>query len=171
MADPFHWFVEYIVPYLNFLIFLAILVYFARKPLALLASKRKIAFDTHYKAASDTLNEAKKQLEELQKRNKTLDSEIESLRAAALLEAQNEARRIIEDGKKLASLLLEDAKKMRDAEYLHAQKELEKEALALAKIAVIKKLEKDFDKTKDQKFVEDRLKEMSTLKVTALGGV
>ena len=169
MEEPFHWFVEYIVPYLNFLIFLAILIYFARKPLSLLASKRKLAFDAHYKTATDTLNEATKQLDELQKRNKTLDAEIASLKAAALQEAQNEAKRIIEDGKRLANLLIEDAKKMRDAEFFQAQKELEKEALALAKVAVIKKLEKDFDKTKDQKFVEDRLKEMSTLKIAVAG--
>lgn len=171
MEEPFHWFVEYIVPYLNFLIFLAILVYVARKPLALLASKRKSAFDAHFKAASETLEEAKRQLEGLQKRNKTLDAEMENLRKAAVLDAQNEAKRIIEDGKKLAQLLLEDAKKMRDAEFLHAQQQLEKEALALAKVAVIKKLEKDFDKSKDQKFIEDRLREMSTMKGAALGGV
>ena len=67
MAELFHWFVEYIVPYLNFLIFLAILVYFAKKPLSHLASKRKSTFEAHFKAASEALESAKKQFDILQK--------------------------------------------------------------------------------------------------------
>jgi F0F1-type ATP synthase membrane subunit b/b' len=170
-VEPFHWFVEYIVPYLNFLIFLAILVFFARKPLMLLASKRKSTFDDHYKSSSETLTSFRHQFEELQKRYKTLDHEMSLMTARALQDAQLEANRIIEDGKRQARQVLEDAKKMRDAEYLEAQKELGREALSLTKAALIEKLEKDFDGSKDQLFTEKRLNEMSGLTIADLGRV
>lgn len=168
MGEPFHWFVQFVVPYLNFLIFLGILVYFARTPLSQLASKRKSTFDAHHKAASEALNQAKQQLDELQNRAKVLSSEVDIMRSRGIQEAQSEAKRIVEDGKKLAQQILEDAKKMRDAEFLQAQAELERQALILVKTAVVKKLETDFNESKDHAFIEHRIKEMGELKNSSL---
>lgn len=170
MAESFHWFVVYVVPYLNFFIFLAILVYFARKPLSQAALKRKNSFESHYQSASEALRNAQHQLESLQRRSKALDAEIALMRAKAVSEAESEANKIIEEGKKQAELILQDAKRMRDAEYLQAQSELEREALELAKARLVKKLETDFDASKDRSFIEARVKEMSLLKISPAGG-
>ncbi len=170
MTESFHWFVEYLVPYLNFIIFLCILVFFARKPISQLVVKRKMEFDSHFKSANESLLHVKQQFEELQNRNRLLESEIAQMKERAIQDAQNEANRIIEDGKRLAQQILEDAKRMQKAEFYHAQKELENQVLNLVKSTLIKKFENEFDEAKDQKFVGDRLKEMSALNKTSLVG-
>jgi len=163
LAETFHWFVEYIVPYLNFFIFLFILVFFARNPMSQFVKKRKADFDAYEKAANEALNSARAQIEELQKRSKSLNSEIENTKKNAIAEAQNEAKRIVDEGKKLAAQILEDAKRMRDSEFSEAQKKLQDEVLALVKSAVVKKLETEFDEGMDRHFMDARIKEMGVL--------
>jgi F0F1-type ATP synthase membrane subunit b/b' len=170
MKEFFHWFVECIVPYINFFIFLSILVFVARKPLSQLSLKRKKDFDAHHQKAAETLERVKNQLDELQHRSKGLDAEMERIKKSAMQEAQEEARRIVDQGKRLAQQILEDAKRMRDAEYLQAQKKLETQALHLVKLALVKRLEKDFDASKDVAFSEARIKEMDVLESSIVAG-
>ncbi len=165
-----HWLLEYVAPYVNFIIFVGILVYFARKPLAQLATKRKASFEAHFKAASEALAQAKHQLDEIQKRYSRLDEEIGALRKRAQTDAQHEAEKIISEGKRLAEQIVLDAKRMRDSEYLEAKKQLEREALSVARAVIIDKLQRDFSEAKDRSFVEGRIQELSKINASAMRG-
>lgn len=171
MAEPLHWFVRYVVPYINFFIFLLILIYFARKPLSQFTLKRKVDFDNHKKLAAEALSLVQTQFEELQRRSNSLAVEIENLKKAAISESQNEAEKIVQEGKRLANQIVEDAKKMRDSEYLELQNRLQKEIFASVKSALENKLSTDFDENMDYGFTRRRAQEMKALISRTKSGV
>lgn len=161
--DVFQGFLTYVVPYINFLIFLAIVAFFAKKPLANLALTRKKEFQKHLDEASQTLKTAQEQLEDLRKRHQSLDKEIAGIRERVETEAKAEAAAIIDEGKKQAEYLMAEARRIRDVEYLQAQKKLEAEAIESVKQKLITKFRKDFDQNADERFIQARLKEIQTL--------
>ena len=171
MADSFGWFIECVVPYINFFIFLGILVYFSKKPLSQLAGKRKSDFDAHQRLAKETLGRAKEGLDQLTRRMKGLNEEIASMKSKALTEAKREAQKIIDDGKRQAEQILEDAKKLREAEFAEAQRKLALETMSRARADLLGRLEKEFDSSKDKHFIEKRLEEIASLRVSVPGGV
>ncbi len=161
--ENYHWIYEYVAPYINFLIFLGILVYFSRKPLANFAQNRKASFEAHFKTANDSLHEAQHELEAIQKRFAGLDEEIRVLKAKAKADAEADATKIVNEGKRLAAQILEDAKRMQEGEFLEAKKQLEAEALALAKTTLVERLQKEFDENRDRAFIEGQIHELGKI--------
>ena len=158
-----HWIVEYVLPYINFAIFLAILVYFSRKPLSEMAKKRKNTFEVRQRLAAESYDLVKQELSDVRKKFEGLDREIANLRVKTLQDAQDEAKNIVEEGKRLAKQILDEAQKIRDGEFNQAQAELEKEITRAARLAVIDRLRSDFDETKDHLFSLKATKELSKI--------
>ncbi len=164
-----HWIVNYVFPYLNLIIFLGILVFFARKPLSELAKKRKNDFEEFSKSATQTLAQAKQQLEELSKKHQALEEELKGIKEQAHRDAEDEAQRIIEEGRRIAKQIIDDAKRISAVEFQMAQRQLEKEAVFVAKQAIVRKIKADFKASHDETFVEDQIKGLASLTSVAEG--
>lgn len=164
-----HWISNYVFPYLNLLIFLVILVFFARKPLSEIARKRKTDFEDFSKSATQALAQAKQQLAELNNQHQRLEQEVKEIKARAHREAEAEANKIIEEGRRIAKQIVDDAMRISSVEYQMAQRQLENEAVQAAKQAIIRKVTSDFKASHDEAFIEDQIKELASLTKVAEG--
>ncbi|MBI2603865.1 MAG: hypothetical protein HYW48_12500 [Deltaproteobacteria bacterium] len=149
------------MPYLNFLVFVAILVYFAKNPLRELARKRNDSFESFRAKALAAKKEAESRLEDVQRRLENLDAEIENLKKNAIAEAKKEASVIIGKGRLIAQQMLEDAKRSGDAEVLFLRQRLKEEIAKTAKEVLVSRLQSEFTEKQDEIFSSLKIAELS----------
>lgn len=151
------------MPFVNFFIFLAILVYFAKNPLRELAKKRNETFESHRKKALQAKDATEAKLIATQNRLASLDSEIEGLKKAAKEEVEQEARKILENGKLMSRQMLDEAKRSQEREFLSIQQRLKDEIAKTVQEALIHKVSHDLTKETDENFSSDKIKELRGL--------
>ena len=120
---------ESIFVYLNFLIFLAVLIYFSRKPLANMAKAKQQVFLDQYREAQQSEERMQALLSELEDRKSSFAEELENMRSNILEVANREARQIREQSEQVAQAIIDDARAKTASDIATAQKNLEKEVL------------------------------------------
>lgn len=91
----------------NFIILIAILVYFLRKPVVNYLSRRSQKIKQDLSLARRERREARSKLEDISGRLSRLDEELSSMKKGFLQEAQRERKRVLSEAKKEAEELLE----------------------------------------------------------------
>jgi F-type H+-transporting ATPase subunit b len=119
-------------PALNLAILIAVLVYFARKPLQVYFEKRRSEIQGELQSAADQLATAESTYAKWQRRMIDLESELDEIRATSRQRAEAERERIIQDARATAERIRRDATAAVDLELRRARETLREEATQLA---------------------------------------
>lgn len=117
---------------LNLAILLAVLVYFARKPIKVFFAERRNRIQQDLQSAADLHREAEERYAEWQRRLVDLDRELEGIRDTARQRAEAERDHILADARAAAERIERDAAAAIDQEVRRSQQLLREEAADLA---------------------------------------
>jgi F-type H+-transporting ATPase subunit b len=123
---------SYVWPALNLAILLAILVYFARKPLQAFFDKRRSDIAGELQSSADELATAESTYAKWQRRMIDLEGELDEIRATSRQRAEAERERIIDDARATAERIQRDATSAIELELRRAREILREEATQLA---------------------------------------
>jgi len=116
----------------NFILLVAVLVYFARKPVQEFFQARRSTIASDIDEASRLLAEAERRNTEWQRRLTDLDRELDEIRATARRRAEEERERILAEAQDAAERIRRDAVAAVDQELRRAKDALRREAAELA---------------------------------------
>ena len=119
-------------PAVNLVILLAVLVYFARKPLAAYFDKRRSEIAGELQSSADELATAESTYAKWQRRLIDLGAELDEIRATSRQRAEAERERIIQDARATAARIQRDATAAVELELRRARETLREEASQLA---------------------------------------
>jgi F-type H+-transporting ATPase subunit b len=119
-------------PAVNLVILIAVLVYFARKPLRAYFDKRRSDIQGELQTAADQLATAETTYADWQRRMVDLDGELDEIRATSRQRAEAERERIIDDARATAERIRRDATAAVELELRRARETLREEAAQLA---------------------------------------
>jgi len=148
---------DYMWKIINFLILIAVLYKFGKKPIADFLKKRTELIEKTLNEAKEAKEAALKALQEAEDRLKTKDAEIEAILSAAKKSGEHERDRIIEESGKLKEKILEQAKTNIEYELKHAKEAIKAEAVELAMELAEKKLKDKLTKQEQEKLLDESL--------------
>jgi F-type H+-transporting ATPase subunit b len=148
---------DYMWKIINFLILIAILYKFGKKPLSDFLKKRTELIEKTLNEAKEAKEAALKALQEAEERLKTKDAEIAAILSAAKKSGEHERDRIIEESGKLKEKILEQAKTNIEYELKHAKEAIKAEAVELAMELAEKKLKDKLTKEEQEKLLDESL--------------
>jgi F-type H+-transporting ATPase subunit b len=119
-------------PALNFAILIAVLVYFARKPIRAFFAERRAQIQDDLKRAAALQAEAEARYAKWQRRLADLDTELEGIRAAVRERAETEREHMLADATASAERIRNEARAAVEQELRHARAQLREEASELA---------------------------------------
>jgi len=118
--------------WLNLLLLVAVLVYFARKPVQAYLADRKSRIESDLASAAKLLGDAEARLADWNARAASLDAEAADIRRAAREAAQEEGARILADARAVAERIQRDAHSALERELHRARGRLRSEVADLA---------------------------------------
>jgi F-type H+-transporting ATPase subunit b len=148
---------EYMWKIINFLVLVAVLYKFARKPLVDFFKKRTETIEKTLNEAKEAKEAALKALHEVETRLKAKDAEIEAILATAKKSGEHERDKIIEESARLKEKILEQAKTNIEFELKHAKEAIKAEAVELAMELAEKKLREKLTKEEQEKLLDESL--------------
>jgi F-type H+-transporting ATPase subunit b len=117
-------------PAVNLLLLLAVIIYFARKPIQAYFGDRRTQIQDELRRAAELKSEAESRYTDWQRRITDLDTELETIRATARERADTERERIVADAEAAAERIRRDAHAA--VEQRRAHERLREEASELA---------------------------------------
>jgi F-type H+-transporting ATPase subunit b len=117
---------------LNVLLLLAVLIYFARKPVLAFLASRRDEITKNLESSSALLAESERRLDEWSRKAADLDREAESIRQATRRAAEAERDRILADAHATADRIRQSAAAVAERELHLAHEALRREAADLA---------------------------------------
>ena len=129
-----------VLPYINFAIFLVLLIKFGKKPLAQALGARKDAFLASSSQAKQLHDEAKLLNEKLQSRLDNLSSELSEIAETIINTAKSESDRIISEAERLSLAIKTEAELLIQSELAQAEQKIHNDLVAQAAKAVEEKL-------------------------------
>ena len=150
-------FETFVIPYVNFFIFLGILYYFGRNPLKAAAEKKKVDFEVQAKAAEEARREAEVRMKELDGRLARIDKEAADIVEKAKTEAKIAADRIKDDGARIAKHLRAEAERVGAQEARAAQERLQSQVEQALRVAMVEKAKSDLTSSSHVQLIEKDL--------------
>jgi F-type H+-transporting ATPase subunit b len=123
---------SFLWPAVNLVILLAVLVYFARKPLQAYFGKRRSDIAGELQSSADELATAESTYAKWQRRMIDLEGELDEIRATSRQRAEAERERIIQDARATAERIQHDGTTAIELELRRAREILREEATQLA---------------------------------------
>lgn len=154
-----------VIPYFNFGLFVFLLVFFFRKPIAAMAAARRSKFLDASKEAAQALTNAQSQFREIKTRFDALESELSSFRSESEQLANDEAKRLVAEGERIAAQILSETKRFATEEISRARFELRQEIVAAAKKAAEAKLEAGLPEADKSRILSARAQELKNYHV------
>ncbi len=151
---------EYRWKVLNFAILVAVLVYFAKKPLKEFLRKRTEIIEKTLKEAKEARDLAEKALAEVEERLKLKDKEIEEILSRTRLSAEKEQALLVQQGEQMKEKILEQAKSNIEHELRLAREAIKAEAVDVAMELAEKKLKDKLTREEQVRLIEESLKRM-----------
>lgn len=163
MSEHFDWVMNALLPYINFTLFLIMAVYFFRKPLNAMASKRRQDYESLFAEAKRIKEQAEQQRKELDARLRGLDAEIASILEKARRTAEVEKQSIIQSAQELAAHLTKEASRVAEAELENAQRNLRSEIVNLVTDQVANRFKQELSPDKQTELVDRRVDQIQSL--------
>jgi F-type H+-transporting ATPase subunit b len=116
----------------NVLLLLAVLIYFARKPVLGYLASRRDSIAKNLESSAQLLAESERRLAEWNRKAASLDQEAQSIRESTLRAAEAERDRILADARATADRIRQAASAVAERELHVAQESLRREAADLA---------------------------------------
>lgn len=143
-----------VVPYVNFLIFLSLAIYFFRTPVSKSLEARQKAFVEAMQAAQKGLSVVEAENAKLRARVGDLTRELESLRDDLMAEARREAARTKESAERWAEHLRAEAARIGAQEVTEARERLRAEMIHSALAAARVRVERELGEPSQKKIVQ-----------------
>jgi F-type H+-transporting ATPase subunit b len=134
---------EHLWPAVNLVILVAVLVYFARKPIRDYFASRRSEIQSELKGAAEQLSEAEATYSKWQRRLVDLEAELQEIRATSSQRAEAERDKILSDAQATAERIRRDASVAVEMEFRRAREELREEATQLAIELATERLERE----------------------------
>ncbi len=158
----YHFFVMFVVPFINFFIFLFILIKFARNPLGGMASLKRESFLLDEKKAKDLYDEAQMKKKALSSRKENQKNELAQLKAEFAKSTEEEKARIHAQKIELEKHFQLEIQRIRNAEVAKLVQELKEKVLISARSQVEDSFKKK-DQDKQEALVTGKLKVLQAL--------
>jgi len=155
--EHFDWIKGFVLPYINFAIFLFVAIKFFRKPLNAMAALRRENYEKSFQQAKKAKEEADVQHRALSERLAGLDREIKSQLDTVKKAAELEAKQIVESAKQLAEHIRSEAKRVAQAELEQAKESLRREIVSAVTSTVTEKLKRELGKSQQTDLVRAKL--------------
>ena len=151
--EEFDWIHGALLPYTNFTIFLVLLIYFARKPLAGIVQDRYQKYVDLHAEAKQAYETAKEKHDELQQKLAGLQKEIDELNEISIQNAKHEYDAMVAQAKELGAHIIDEARMIADAEVEAAREQIKKEIITQLTDNVQQKISKDVDATRHKEII------------------
>jgi F-type H+-transporting ATPase subunit b len=148
-------------PVVNFLVLVAVLVYFGRKPVREYFKKRTELIEKSLKEAEEARRFAKKAFEEVQERLRDTDQEMKEIIEGARRAGEREKEALIAEGERLRQKILEQARTNIAFELEKAKKEIKSEAALIAIELAEKQIKEKLDREEQEALIEEYIKRLS----------
>jgi len=145
----------FVWPALNLLILIAVLVYFARKPLRAYFDERRGEIQRDLQAAADQLAAAESAHANWQRRMIGLEAELAEIRETSRQRAEAERERILEDARATAERIRRDATAAVELELRRAREVLREEAAQLAVELASERLSREVTESDRDRLVDE----------------
>ena len=146
---------DWVWPVINFAILAFVLVYFARKPVREFFKNRTALIEKSLKEASEARELANKSLEEVQKRLKEADIEVNEILESSRKSGEREKEELIAKGESLKKKMIEQAKANIEFELEKAKKSLKSEAALMALEMAEKQIKEKLDNNEQVKLIDE----------------
>ena len=146
---------SFVWPAVNLVILLAVLVYFARKPLQAYFDKRRSDIAGELQSSADELATAESTYAKWQRRMIDLEGELDEIRATSRQRAEAERERIIEDARATAERVQRDATTAIELELRRAREILREEATQLAIELAGERLSREVTETDRDRLIDE----------------
>ncbi len=140
---------------LNFAILIAVLIFFARKPVQSFFADRRAQIQEQLGHASETLAAAERRHAELQRQLVDLDRDLEQIRVRSRERAESEREHILADANAAAQRIENDAKAAVEREVGRAREQLRQEASELAIEIATTRLQSQIDDTDRNRLIDE----------------
>ena len=150
----------------NFGILAGVLVYFLRSPLATYLNDRGTQIRGDLVNAAETKNTAAAQIEEIERKMKSLPAELEALRAQGAQEIAAEEARIRTAAALERERLLEQARREIDLQVKMAERELVSHAAELAVSVATERIKKNITDDDQQRLVDRYVQQLKNERTT-----
>ncbi len=147
----------------NFVLVVAILVYFLTKPLKKGLAGRREEIEKALAEAKQTKEEAEAKFAEYDRKLARATEEIAEISDAIRREGELEKIKIIENAKQMAVKIEQDAEKAAELEVAKARTELQREAVQLAVDVAEDLLKKNFTKDDDARLIDEYMQKVGEL--------
>jgi len=151
------------IPAINFVLYIAVLVFFLAKPLKAFFAKRRDEIAARLESAEKLKRDAEAKYKEYEDKLKALEDEGARILEEARAEGEAEKQRLIESAKVAAARVTEDARRRVEAEVRAARIALRKEAVAEAVQAARQILEQQLTPADDQKLMQATVSQVEKL--------
>jgi len=142
-------------PALNLALLLAVIIYFARKPIKAFFGDRRTQIQDELRRAAELKAEAEARYADWQRRLMDLDAELETIRATAKERAETERERIVADAEAAAERIRRDAHAAVEQELRRARDRLREEASELAIEIATQRLEEQLTDDDRSRLLEE----------------
>lgn len=119
-------------PYFQFVVFVAFIIYFARKPINKSLESKRDEFRTKLSEAHEALTLAQRKIKKYEAQLESLTKDVEDIKKQHLQEATFEKEKILQEANSGAESILADAKRAAQELIMQSQQELKAEMFELA---------------------------------------
>ncbi len=149
----------------TFIIFVYLIIYFAKKPLNKFLESRSIKIENDIMQANKNMTEAESQNFLLKKEKRTLIDKTKKIKENYTIAGMNEKKKIINSAKNLVKRIENETEKSVEVEVLNARKDLK---LKIVKAAILKSevfLKKNITLDDDIKLQKNFVKEFENIRI------
>jgi F-type H+-transporting ATPase subunit b len=146
----------------NFAILVAILLFFARKPIRDLLKNRTESIQKSIEEAREAREKAEEALAKVEERLKEKDREVADILATAERSGLKEREAIIEEGERLSRKIVEQARANIEYELKQAREAIKAEAVELAMEIAEKKIREKLSEEEQKRLFEESLKKLES---------
>jgi F-type H+-transporting ATPase subunit b len=154
--EHFDWITGAAIPYFNFAIFLAALIFLAKKPMKQMAEDRYKKYVDLHADAKNAFEIAKKQNDELKLKLEGLQSEIEELRKISMENAKHEYDVMVAQAKSLGEHIADEARMIAEAEVEGAKEKIKKEIVKQLTDQVTAKIKSDIGTAEHKEIISNQ---------------
>jgi|Deesub1362A_J573_1020465.scaffolds.fasta_scaffold03214_3 F-type H+-transporting ATPase subunit b len=148
-------------PVVNFLVLVAVLVYFGRRPIREYFKKRTELIEKSLREAEEARRFARKALEEVQERLRNTDQEVKEIIEGARKAGEREKEALIAEGERLRKKILEQARTNIEFELEKAKKEIKSEAALIAIELAEKQIKEKLGREEQEALIDEYIQRLS----------
>ena len=134
---------SFVFPYINFAIFIGVLIYFGKKPFGVFGKNKEDSYRAQCAEAQATYQKAQLRLKEASQNLSVLEQKLEEFKVDLIQEAKLEQKRVLDENQKTISRLQDESKRLCERYKSEVIAELRQKIWRLSQNEIVQKLNQD----------------------------